>query len=235
MPFKAPADPKRYAEAVRWFRQRVPVTPTQFEKLTEDAKRQSFTVAGTKQLRVVQAVYDEVARSVERGEHGDEAFGKFKARLRERLNADYVDKNSAALRAAWSGSTQTALNTGRWEQQSLADRTKFPFRRFVAIRDHKTSEGCLALHGTMRRTDDGFWLTCWPPRHPHCRSAVQLVAAGKGQRATPIPRVDTAPGWGEAPPLRADWEPDPADFDPKLFRTYKQKLARLRKAHAAQQ
>lgn len=228
---KAPADPERFKEASDWFRGRLPVTRDEWEQLTAAERRQAFTIAGTQQLEVVQTVFDEIAVAIDRGT----AIDAWRAALKKKLGKRFTASNAATLATAFINANQTAYNTGRYWQLNRPEVTKaLPYQRYDAVLDQSTTPICRSLTGTIRRHDDPWWLTHWPPMHHRCRSAVRALSDGMAKRAGGVsreaPRPDIVGDWGLAPPLRAGavWAPDLAKYDSHLAREYTRKQESMR-------
>lgn len=228
---RAPANPDKFDEASKWFRGRTPVTKAEWELMSKQARRQSFTIAGTQQLKVVQTVFDELQKAIDKGT----PIEAWRKSLKKKLKGDFAEKNAHALKLAFVNSSQTAYNTGRYYQLSdPAVTALMPLWFFDAVLDDKTSVICLECAGTIRRFDDPWWLTHWCPLHHLCRSTVraltEAMAKRKGGVTETLPRPVIKDDFGLAPPLRAGqvWEPERAKFDPTAFREYEKKLQNLK-------
>lgn len=229
------ADPRRFNEAVEWFRTRLPVTDEEFQRLTLSARDSAFTVAGAQQLDVVQTLHDEIDRSLESGE-GYDVFAK---RVKERLKGDWTKANSARLLTTYQTNVQTAYNTGRWFQiqdpEIIALR---PWMMYDAVNDSRTSDICKAIDPpggppTIVRHDDPFVLSHWPPLHHKCRSSwrtlTQTQAEARGiSPAGELPDPEFDVGFGLAPPERTSWSPPSERYTESLFNEYAQKQEELR-------
>jgi len=231
VPKKAPADPARFREASDWFRGRVPVTRDEWEQLTVAERRQAFVLAGTQQLEVVQAVFDEIAKAIDNGT----AIDAWRKAIKEKLGKRFTEKNATNLTTAFINANQMAYNTGRYWQMNKPEVTKvLKYLRYDAVLDQSTTRVCRSLTGTIRRHDDPWWLTHWPPSHHRCRSAVRALSDRMVKRAggptREAPRPDIAGDWGLAPPLRAGamWHPDLAKYDHHLAREYTRKQESMR-------
>lgn len=227
---RAPADPDKFAEASAWFRARTPVTKSEWDAMSAKARRQSFTVAGTQQLKVVQTVFDSLQRAIDNGTPID----KWRKEMVKQLGAEFTSRNAHTLDTAFINANQTAYNVGRYYQlNDPAVTAAMPYQMYDAVLDGRTSTQCLECAGTVLRHDDPWWLTHFPPLHHRCRSTVRALTAAMAKRkgiTTDKPRPSIGDEWGLAPPLRAGqiWEPDRAKYDPTAFREYERKLARMK-------
>lgn len=227
---RAPANPDKFEEASTWFRARTPVTRPEWDVMSKAARRQAFTVAGTQQLKVVQTVFDEISKSIDKGT----PLSEFKKALKLKLGAEFTKQNSTTLTTAFINANQTAYNTGRYYQlNDPAVTDALPYQMFDAVLDDHTTEICQHCNATIRRHDDPWWLTHWPPLHHRCRSTVRAITASMAQRmggiTKELPRPAIHDDWGLAPPLRVGevWTPDPAKYDGAAFGQYQRKQARM--------
>lgn len=231
---RAPADPDKFDEASKWFRARTPVTKAEWDAMSAKARRQSFTIGGTQQLKVVQTVFDELQKAIDKGTPIDE----WRKALKKKLKGDFVDKNSAPLTTAFINANQTAYSTGRYYQLTDPSVTpSLPYWAWDSVLDAATSVICTDLAGTIRPHDDPWWMTHWPPMHHRCRSSVRGLTAAMAKRrggiTKELPRPEIPDEFGLAPPLRAGqiWEPDRQKYDPSAFREYERKQARMKAAN----
>lgn len=227
---RAPANPDKFEEASTWFRARTPVTKTEWELMSKRARRQAFTIGGTQQLKVVQTVFDEISKSIDKGTPLD----VFKRALKKKLGDEYTKANSATLTTAFINANQTAYNTGRYYQLQDPEVTDaLPYQMYDAVLDDRTTEICIVCNGTIRRHDDPWFLTHWPPMHHRCRSSIRAISAAMAERlggiTKTLPRPSIGDEWGLAPPLRVGdfWEPDPAHYDGAAFYQYAKKQQRM--------
>lgn len=228
-PKKPPANPKERAAAVRWFRKRVAVTQAEYDALGEAAKRQAFTIGRVQQLNVVQAALEEMTRAVKAGQSIEE----FRARLRDKLAQDFATVESARLQRAFHTSTQRAYNAGRWEQLHTEEGVaKQPFFIYDAVRDARTTLLCWNLHGTVVPSVNTAVRRVWPPLHWFCRMSVRGISRSTAYRHGITHKITLSepitPGFGLAPPLQEDWEPDASDYDRAAFAIYEARAKRKR-------
>jgi SPP1 gp7 family putative phage head morphogenesis protein len=230
--WRVTADPDRFDEAVAWMRRRVPVTKADYDKLSDEAKLQAFTIGGTQQLNVVQTVLDEIARSVKTGSPIED----FRERIAQLLTRDFTQKNSARLTTAYRTTTQTAYNAGRWfELDDPIVRLTHPYRIYDAVLDAHTTPLCISLDGKVYKFDDPFLLDHWPPLHFNCRTGVRAIRAKQAMDIGPQPppkHEKPGEGFGLAPPKREKWEPERTEFDPKAFAEYERKQRALERKQA---
>lgn len=202
--------------------------------MSSKARRQAFTVAGTQQLKVVQTVFDELQKAIDKGTPIDE----WRKAIKAKIKGDFADKNSATLTTAFINANQTAYNTGRYYQLSdPAVTASMPYRIFDAVLDDHTTVICTECNGTIRRHDDPWWLTHWCPLHHRCRSCIRALTIAmlkrRGGITEALPRPNIADDFGLAPPLRAGqvWEPDLKKYDVTAAREYQRKQGRMKAAN----
>lgn len=233
MPDGAPADPERFPEASKWFREKTPVTRDVWNEMTREARAQSFTIAGAQQLDIVQNVMDSLQRAIDKGTPLED----WRADIKFSLGEKFGQIKASHLDTAFINAHQSAYNAGRWYQMSEPSVTAaLPFKRFDAILDGNETKFCHDCHGTILPHDHTWWLTHWPQCHHRCRSCVRALSAKmakkKGGASTP-PTPDRVSGdWGLAPPLRAAWEPDLSKYESHAAREYAKKQQSMRAREA---
>lgn len=227
MPVAAPADPERFPEASKWFRERVAVTKAEWSQMTADARRQAFTIAGTQQLEVVQLVMAELQAAIDKGTPIDE----WRKNVATKLGKRFGKLNPSHLTTAFINANQTAYNTGRWYQMQTPEVMRaLPWRRWDSVMDQRTSTPCSECNGTLLPADHPWWLTHFPPLHHRCRSTVRALSERMARRAggeTEAPRPNISGDFGLAPPLRSFWEPDTNKYESHAAREYKRKQQRM--------
>jgi len=232
----APADPDRFVEASSWFRERVAVTRDEWSMMTYEARRQSFTLAGTQQLEVVQTVMDSLQRAIDKGTPID----KWRQDVQESLGKKFAGLNPSYLDTAFINANQQAYNAGRFEQMSRPEVTKvLKYWRFDSVFDGKESKVCHDCHGTILPHDHPWWKTHWPPMHHRCRSqpralTERMTKRAGGVTAAPKPKIDG--DWGLAPSVKAGpVEPDLKKYESHAAREYEKKQTRMKAREAKSQ
>lgn len=227
MPVRTPADPERFPEASKWFRSRIAVTKAEWSKMTADARRQSFTIAGTAQLEVVQTVMATLQDAIDKGTPLD----KWRETVREKLGARFGGIKPSHLTTAFINANQTAYNTGRWYQMQAPEVLRaMPYRRWDSVMDKRTTVPCSECNGTVLPAEHPWWLTHWPPLHHRCRSTIRAITERQARRAgitNSAPRPSITGGWGLAPPMRNFWEPDTDKYEQNAAREFKRKVQRM--------
>jgi SPP1 gp7 family putative phage head morphogenesis protein len=222
MAWQVPADPYSFDSARGWFRDRLPVTDAEYAKLTIDARRKAFKVAGVLQADVVTDVWTAIDDAIADGTTIDD----FRAAITDSLTAAWGGPNPARLDTIWRTNLQTAYQAGRQAEMAdpdiAADR---PYLRFVATLDGRTTAICRPLHNTVLPASDPFWGSRQPPLHFSCRSTTVTLspdeAAELGLTKDP-PSVTAAKGFGN--PL-IEWNPDLVDYPAPIASTLAANLA----------
>ncbi len=80
--------------------------------------------------------------------------------------------NPYYLRTNFNTAINNAYLAGQYNQ-SMQNIDILPYFRYVAIMDDRTRDEHAALHGTIKRKDDPFWDTYFPPNGWNCRCSVE--------------------------------------------------------------
>lgn len=202
-------------EAVRHFRAKGYRIGFDFRDTVDRQHLEFFTVAKAMDLDVLEAVRGEMDRAIAEGI----TLGEFSNALEPRLvemgwwgKAEMVDPldpdagpklvqlgSMRRLKTIFETNIATSYARGRWERIERVAQAR-PWLMYVAIRDGRTRPEHLAWHGTIRRWDDEFWQTHYPPCGWGCRCyVIQLSDADlrdMGLKETPRPRTwDTTRAW----------------------------------------
>lgn len=189
-------------------------------KLSEDARRRAFTLAGVAQLSLIQEVLDALEAAVSQGE----TLEDFKARIGAKLAREWGQANASRVETIFRNATQHAYNAGRYAAATHPDVIDArPFWGFDAVLDNRTSDVCRHADGTVLPASSPWWATHYPPLHHRCRSSVRTLteaqAAELGVTKDPTD-LGADRGFGALPDVEP-WQPDPADFSPDLFDVFK--------------
>lgn len=219
------ADPEEFPEASQWFRSRIPYTIEQYDALDDKTRKQAFWLSANLEMDGVQTIFDELADSQEKGT----PFEEFQKRVDDKLGKLAPDGHH--LETVYRNWVQTSYNTGRWYQ--LQDPELVLLRPYlmmdVVLDDRTTDHICRPVDGVIKRHDDPWWLTNWPPRHHRCRTSVRSLRTKEAlQRGVTQgdPEGDGPQGdFGKAPPLAGDGplEPKESRFDPEVFAEFKKR------------
>jgi SPP1 gp7 family putative phage head morphogenesis protein len=217
----------RFAEAVAWFRTRVPMNDDDFRELTGDARAQAFFVSGVAQLDLVTDVWEALDKALVLGT----TLQDFKKSVGERLASEWGGSNPRRLETVFRTNVQKAYSAGRFEQMTqpdiLEDR---PVWMFDAVYDSRTSAVCKECDNVRLPADHAWWKSHIPPLHFSCRSAITTLsseeAAEVGGLSQP-PSSSADNGFGATPGSAEDWRPSKSDYPEPLWNAF---AARNRKA-----
>jgi SPP1 gp7 family putative phage head morphogenesis protein len=99
-------------------------------------------------------------------------------------------------------------------------RAAYPFWRFNAVLDDRTTQGCRALNGLTMPAKDERWAGFVPPRHWRCRSHLDAVVHSEGVNAPKRKPIAEYAGEGTFATLNEEWEPRPGNYPPDLWDIY---------------
>lgn len=226
MAWQVSADPKRFDEAIAWFRKKQPVSREEWDQLTDDARAKAFTVAGVAQMSLV----DDVMQSLQRALENGTTLEDFRAEVQGKLEREWkgsVKDPATRVETIFRTNMQLAYGAGRVEQATdpevAAQRT---YWMYDAVLDGRTSEICNACDGTVLPADDPWWRTHTPPCHFNCRSQIitldEETALSMGVTSSP-PTVEALKGFGGSPEINA-WSPKKRDYSKSLWGAFKQKV-----------
>lgn len=199
MPWNVSTDPQNPEEAIAWFRARVPVRKSEWERLEERARRRAFTVAGVAHLGLITDVWEALDRAISEGT----TFEDFQAEVSDRLAHNWGGENPGRLRTIFQTNVQMAYQAGRWKQMTEPAVLKGrPFWLFDAVIDSATTAICQERNGTVRAASDPWWERNYPPLHFSCRSGVRTLTRAQAEArgiTEGLPEGEPSAGFGLAP------------------------------------
>lgn len=232
-------EPLPFEEALAYWRTKVVLPPEEFRRLADEAKALAFSVAGVAALDVLHDLWRLLDRAIEEGL----TVGEFQEKAREVFQAKgWEGPAPYRLDNIFRTNIQTAFNVGRYKQMTDPDVLEArPYWMYDAVNDSRTRPTHLALDGTVRRADDPFWDTWYPPNGYRCRCAVRnlserdLRRRGLEVQTDPPPLLVEPPGQPARPllpdpgfdynPGKAAWRPDLGKYPPSLRDAYQRRLA----------
>lgn len=160
-------------DALDYWRSRAPVTPGEYQAMSEQARARAFTVAGLARRDQVAEVHKALQTALENGE----PLSQFKKRIRPLMEKKgWTGKKAWRVENIYRTNTQQAYQAGRYKQMKAVAETR-PYWRYVAVQDKRTRPTHLALHGRVYRHDHKFWQRWYPPNGYMCRCTVQTLSA----------------------------------------------------------
>ncbi len=163
-----------FEKAVHYFRERVPVTASQFYRIAEKYRGLAFTVSGYTSAQVLKRFYDELLRAVEEGE----TLEGFRRRMNDFLEEKgYEGITPFQADNIFRTNTQTAFQVGHYEQMTKPGVLKLrPYWQYDAVNDSHTRPSHLAMDGRVFPADSPVWDTWYPPNGFRCRCTVRSLS-----------------------------------------------------------
>lgn len=162
-------------EARQFWRDKVPLSPGQFNRLSDEARVRAFAVSGIARGGELSTVMAAIQKSIDAGTTFDD-FRKTCASVFERRG--------------WTGwrtetifrtNIQTAYGVGRYRQM-MDVRESRPYWQYSAVNDSQTRPSHAALNGRVFPADHPFWNTWYPPNGFNCRCGVVTLSAHEVER-----------------------------------------------------
>jgi len=162
--------PMPMQEAQEFWRSKVPLSPGQFKRLSDEAKVQAFAISGIAKGDELATVMGAIQKAIDQGT----SFAEFKNDC-----AEIIARRGWTGDAAWRvdnifrTNIQTAYNVGRYKQMTDPDVLKSrPYWQYSAVNDRRTRPTHAALSGQVYPADHPFWQTWYPPNGYRCRCGV---------------------------------------------------------------
>jgi len=188
-------EPLPPAEAIEFFRDKIPMTSVAFDEITDAYRARAFTIAGQTRERAVAVVKGWLDRVLEQGL----TFKDFRDGLDEAAEAGGITAvNPYHAETVFNTNVQTAYNAGRWEMYhapEVAD--AFPFFQYHTVGDDRVRPAHAAMDGFIARRDDPVWDIWLPPNGFNCRCTITAIS------------IEEAEAKGIRPSRRAVPQPDP--------------------------
>jgi SPP1 gp7 family putative phage head morphogenesis protein len=204
------AEPIRFEQAIRKFRDRVPLTREEYDDLGADAEDFGFTVGGVAQADLVQQVFDAVDDAIESGETLDD----FRDRVGDELYDAWGAEDASRLETIFRTNVNQAYNDGReamFSQEHVADIR--PIWRYELIDDDALCDICAPCEDVTLPADDPWWDENRPILHPNCRCSFTALTEEEAREEGfegDEPDVEAADGFGGD--RDEDYEPDLGDY-----------------------
>lgn len=225
-----------FEEAVRYFGERVPVTPGQFYKIAEEYRGLAFTVSGYTSVQVLKKFYDELLGAIENGE----TMESFRSRMNSFLEEKgYEGVTPFQADNIFRTNTQTAYQVGHYEQMTDPGVLKLrPFWQYDAVNDRSTRPSHLAMDGRVFPADSPVWDTWFPPNGFRCRCTVRTLSRRQVEQMG-LKVEDSVPTQAELPdgrfthvipdphfganPAKVRYEPDLKGYPEPLVKAYQKR------------
>ena len=156
-------------EAQEFWKEKVPMAPGSYAKLSDEAKTRAFAVSGIAKGDELASMMQSIQRSLDNGT----PFADFKK-----------DVDATAQKRGWQDwrldnifrtNIQTAYNVGRYKQMQDVKASR-PYWQYSAVNDKRTRPAHAALNGKVFPADHPFWNTWYPPNGFRCRCGVVTLS-----------------------------------------------------------
>jgi SPP1 gp7 family putative phage head morphogenesis protein len=167
-------------DAIRLFRDKVPLTRSAFDQIIEAYRGRAFTIAKQETVGAVSIVQQWLDRALEEGL-------TLKA-FRDGLDAAAATGGIRAVnpyhaRTVFETNVQTAYNAGRWEMYHAPEVVDaFPLYQYHTVGDDRVRPAHAQMEGYIARRDDPVWDAWWPPNGFNCRCTVTAISGIEARR-----------------------------------------------------
>lgn len=171
-----------FDRAMRYVRDKQVVQRATFDRLSAQAKRRSFTVAGVLSDRMLGTLQDELAKQVGQGTDLNDFQDHIEDRMKDAgflATLQPVEEGGAAVLTAshvetvFRTNVLGAYNAGRAAQMSEPTTLeKRPVWEVRGVDDHGTRPSHKSAHGMMILASDPVWQSAYPPFGFSCRCRV---------------------------------------------------------------
>ena len=125
-----------FDEAVRYFKERVPITPAKFYALAEEYRSLAFTVSGYTKVQILKYFYEEILTALEEGN----TLYEFQTNMNDFLESQgYEGLTPFQADNIFRTNIQTAYNVGHYEQMTSPSVMQLrPYWQYDAVNDART-------------------------------------------------------------------------------------------------
>jgi SPP1 gp7 family putative phage head morphogenesis protein len=183
-------------DAIRLFRDKVPLTRSAFDRIVEAYRGRAFTIAKQETVNAVSIVQELVDTTLAEGL----TFKAFREGLEAAAEAGGIRAvNPYHARTVFETNVQTAYNAGRYEMYHAPEVVEaFPLFEYHTVGDARVRATHAAMNGFVARRDDPVWSTWWPPAGFNCRCTVTAISTVEADRdgirpRRKLPTVDGRP------------------------------------------
>lgn len=157
----------KFEEAIKSFLDKTPVLYDTIEEITEEVRANVVWLKKSTDLEITSKLFDNMKKSMESGT----TFKQWLKDCDEIINKAGLGNQGYYLENVYRTNMMTQYSIGNYKQQ-IEVVEEFPYWEYSAIEDNRTSNICKQLDGVIKRYDDPFWSTYYPPNHYQCRSTV---------------------------------------------------------------
>ena len=161
-------------EAIAFFRDKLPLTRSAFDAVTDAYRARAFTIAFQQEERAVGVVQGFLQKTLDTGG----TLAEFRRDLDEAAAAGGIlAVNPYHAETVFRTNVQTAYNAGRYEMyQAEGMEEFFPFFQYHTVGDDRVRPAHEQMNGFVARRDDPVWTTWWPPNGFNCRCTVTAIS-----------------------------------------------------------
>ncbi len=165
-------EPKPFNEALKYWDSKVQLSPSQYARLTDEAKVRAFAVAGMAKGDELNTIYQAMRKQMESGV----SFADFKKDIAAVIDKrGFTGAKARRIETIFRTNLQTAYQVGRY-QQMAENASNRPYWMYDAVMDGSTRPTHAAQHGKVFRHDHQFWNTWYPPNGFRCRCSVRTLS-----------------------------------------------------------
>lgn len=174
--FRLPAD-----GSASYLRSLTPVTKETFDGLSAQYKRDAFTVAGVSDVRLVEKIRDELAKTMQDGGTRQD-FEKAVEQMTTK--AGVAEVMSFTLDTVFTTNMHKAYALGRYEQLTEPDTIEvIPFWEYMTVGDDRVRLEHKVLDSFQARAIDPVWNKIYPPNGFNCRCIVIGLLASEAKES----------------------------------------------------
>lgn len=165
-----------FDEAIKFFREKVPIPTERWNDLWKDMHARGFMVAGAMQSDLLTGLFNAVDKAISKGVTIDE-FRKDFDEIVKKTGWTYNGSRGWRTRLIYETNIKTAHAAGRWAQMTDPDVVRL--RPYLMYRHGGSMEPRpehLSWNGMVLPADDPWWETHYPPNGWGCSCFVQTVS-----------------------------------------------------------
>jgi SPP1 gp7 family putative phage head morphogenesis protein len=167
-----------FDEAIAFFRDKVPLTPDQFARLSREARAKAFTVSGVARLDVITDLHAAIDRAITDGT----TFNDFKKAVKGIMEKRGWEGSAPhRLETIFRTNIQSTYQAGHYERQRELIGTR-PYWQYVAVMDARVRPSHAAMNGKVVVADDPWWKANYPPNGFNCRCTVRSLSRSELDR-----------------------------------------------------
>lgn len=220
--------PMDYPEVLRYFGEKLELSPKEFSKLSDQYKTFAFTVGGYSNLQVIKAFHAKLDEAIANGT----TLREFRQEMDGLLVAKgYETTDPWAMENVFRTNLQTAYSVGAYQEMTAPAVLKNrPYWQYDAVDDDRTRPSHMALDGKVYPADDPIWDTIYPPNGFRCRCSVTTLSQRELEQQgltveNQLPGVEPDPGF-DTNPAKIQFQPNLDGFPPSLIKAYEGRMAK---------